>query len=203
MASLRFIIIFIILSFNLIFFKISPVSITAQYGSSFMRKLNETTNCRDPTTEELGELMFNFEKKFDGNLNFLDVEAAKRSIGNLVILDSFLKVEPFVNEKKCAVNRNSNEHNKGLCSWHNIFTYREHHYPHILMQAICNCPKCDSVNRKINDFEFSCQPLKKIFPALTRGKCNLNNKIYEWKPALEYVSIACMCMRNGTNYPVS
>ena len=70
------------------------------------------------------------------------------------------------------------------------------------MYAVCNCHECDSLNRNIRDFEFSCQPLKKLYPVLKRGSCDSINRVYEWKPVLEYVSVACMCMRNGTNFPV-
>ena len=168
-----------------------------------IRSENSMTQCTDPTTEQLGELMFKFEKKFDGSLNLLDVEAVQKSLRkNLIILDSYIKIETL-NEQKCVKSTNSNENNKGgLCSWHNRFSYREDRYPHLLMSAVCNCRECDSITRNINDFEFSCQPLKKLYPALIRGKCSLNTYIFEWKPALEYVQIACMCMRNGTNYPV-
>jgi hypothetical protein len=189
---------------KLLFIILSIYLIQEALSSTSNKSENESTHqCIDPTTEQLGELMFNYEKKFDGSFNLLDVEAVQKSLSrNLVILDSYLKIETL-NEHKCVKNVKNENNYKGLCSWHNRFSYREDRYPHLLMSAVCNCRECDSITRNINDFEFSCQPLKKLYPALIRtGKCSLNSNIYEWKPALEYVQIACMCMRNGTNYPV-
>jgi hypothetical protein len=162
-------------------------------------KKTNTTNCLNPTSEKFGELMLKFERQFDGGFNMLDVDSVQKSIASLIIIDDFLKVN-HRNERKCIKNNNDRIENKGLCSWHNRLSHREDRFPHLVMHAICNCNDCEIANRKTDDFEFSCQPLKKLQPALIRGGCRDN--IFEWKPAFEYISVACLCMRNGTNLPL-
>lgn len=79
-----------------------------------------------------------------------------------------------------------------FCSSDNENIKRSDRYPFERVEIQCNCSNC---NTGIDYIRLSCIQVKKHYPVLIRGDCNLVSREYEWRPGLERVSIACVCAR--------
>ena len=80
----------------------------------------------------------------------------------------------------------------GLCHSQNVLHMRTNIYPSIRNQVKCTCDKC--LNTKQNDIIFRCKEVRILTPGLMRDHTKCVNNFYEWKPILEYVSVACECL---------
>ena len=158
------------------------------------RKRYETKNiteCQDPDEEfmMINHLnLINYFKEFIGLLNLKEV---KNIFQDLIIKTSNDVDSVFSkNLSECPQRIPSGIKQNGLCNSQNSLQMRTNIYPTIRNQIKCLCDKC--LNLKQDDLQFRCTPVKILMPGLLRDKMCFDG-IFEWKPMLEWVSIACEC----------
>ena len=153
---------------------------------------SSNSQCQDPNEEFmiLKHLsLIHYFKEFIGILNLKEVS----SIFEDIIMKN--DAEHVNVETKNLTDCASRVHGLkpiGLCNSQNYLHWRENMYPAIRNQVKCLCDKC--LTLKQHDLQFRCTPIKMIMPALIRNQKNCIDGIYDWKPTLEYVSIACECL---------
>lgn len=151
------------------------------------------SSCEDPTNEELAKKLLDFEESLSMGMQLSPIPNVLSSLGHLIVDDNHYNETIYYGSKNCRLTTHIEDFQQGICPWHYHVTYRENKYPQLQMNAKCNCDKCDYIEIKDDDIlEYKCRPLRNLKGVLIRGKC-LNGK-YDWYPALEYTSEACLCM---------
>jgi hypothetical protein len=152
------------------------------------------SECENPTNKELAKKLLDFEESISIGIQLSPTQNVLSSLGHLIVDDIHFNDTIYYGSKNCHSKTHIEDFQQGICPWHYHVTYRDDRYPLLQMNAKCNCDKCDYIEIKDDDafLEYKCRPLKKLKTVLIRGKC-FNGK-YEWIPALEYTSEACICM---------
>lgn len=147
--------------------------------------------CQNPDVEYLDLVLsdfYSFYRKHEQNtykkaIKQNEVETFKSSTLKQM-LDNLL------DKSQCGNDRNKTSLNQqSLCPWKYIVTYRTQKYPHYKTEVKCTCDSC-SIGYKSR---YKCMPVLKITPVLENtGECG-HDGFYKWKPASEYVNVACVC----------
>lgn len=185
-----------------------------------LRKLNLTTDtsntqqqffqnkrgyCRDPTTNELDELMYRLNLQMKDFIGFMDLSHIREQFKDYLD-DSIAHIiqESYFGSRECDVlSRNLTEklNELAICPWHYVYHQRTDRYPFRTLQAACNCQTCLGYNQKRlsylgEKFNHKCTPITKLSTALQRSETCVNN-VYVWKPILEKLSTGCVCSRDN------
>jgi hypothetical protein len=161
------------------------------YNGKNRYETKNITECQDPDDEfmMINHLnLINYFKEFIGMINLKEV---KNIFQNLIIKGSNEDDSVFSkNQTECPQKLQLGIKPTGLCNSRNTLQLRTNMYPAIRSQVKCICDKC--LNLKQDDLQFRCTPVKILMPGLMRDRMCYDG-IFDWKPILEWVSIACEC----------
>jgi hypothetical protein len=164
------------------------------------RNKNSNSTCIDPDQAVIERKKIEMMKIFYDGFSILDYPAVSKVLDNLKLnyLNGTDADSLEYGSKEC--NQSSlkflYDHQRSLCPWYYKVDYRNDRYPRTRMQAICNCFNCYYLKNKENDEDqFNCRQIQKLMPVLVRGDCIKG--VYNWAVMFEYVSIACMCMKDN------
>lgn len=156
------------------------------------------TECQDPPIDVLKEKRFKLQNLFNEGIRVLDIPVLNRLIKNITIQSDVNTDEALIyGNKECNITEFKEQHDRGLCPWHYVTVYRDNRFPKLQTMAKCNCKDCQILEQLDDDIKYSCKPYKTLSPVLVRGDCK--DGVFEWKPMFEYVSTACLCLRDDTD----
>ena len=156
-------------------------------------KLPEKPKCKDPSTDELNKMLFDFMiAKHPIYIQLVNMNERNARVKILKF-----KEENCMKPLYCTIYQATTINEMGLCPWDLKLKYRDNIYPSILQEAKCRCYNCLHQMISHDDTAHGCKPITiKKLALLRSDKCG-DDGIYEWLPVFEEVAIACECLALG------
>ena len=116
------------------------------------------------------------------------------------LYDTHLNENKFIDNTQCFkhVRNRTTINQRSLCPWKHIIKNRTEKYPFWYTNVQCTCDECSIKKEKKTH---QCSPVMKLSLILEKTEEFDRDGLCKWKPATEFVNVACVCAEKGQLIP--